>query len=151
MTVEQGPVEREATLGCSPERLWEALTDPESVSEWLGATVEWEMTPGGGIHTRDAEGNERGGVIDDVAPGRRLRFRWWPVGDEGQATEVTYVVEPLDAGAHLLVTERRAATARACRSSAGASRTTEARVQWSGWDSRLLLLWAAARRDLAVR
>jgi len=71
MTVEYEPVERKAVLPCSPERLEEALTDPEAVSAWFGARVEWEVTPGGDIHTCDAEGNERCGVVHGVAPGRR--------------------------------------------------------------------------------
>jgi len=150
VTVEYEPVEREAVLPCSPERLWEALTDPEAVSAWFGARVEWEVTPGGDIHTCDAEGNERCGVVHGVAPGRRLRFRWWPVDDERQTTEVTYVIEPVELGARLIVTERRVTCARAY-STAAAPRTAEAWSQWSDWDNRLLLLWTAARRVVAVR
>jgi uncharacterized protein YndB with AHSA1/START domain len=140
-------LQREVVFPVPPDRLWEALTEPESLAGWFGADVEWDLTPGGRAHFAGADEGDRDGLVDDVSPGRHLRFRWWPEGDEEAASEVSYRLDPEDAGTRLTVTERRVATAptacaRACVTTSG----------WDGWDDRLagLWTWAVTARPVLV-
>jgi uncharacterized protein YndB with AHSA1/START domain len=127
-------IERRLTLPVEAERLWDELTDPHAASQWMGGTVEWELVPGGPARFEDGD-QVRRGRIDDVQPGRRLRFSWWPEGhaDDGEASEVTYELRPGDGGStELVVTERRLV----------AGPSGPAAVAWSAWDTRLLRAWA---------
>lgn len=142
-------IRRQIVMPVSPERLWEALTDPEEMSGWFGARVEWDLAEGGPARFLGDDGSERVGVVEAVRPGRHLRFRWWPAeeggnGDEGQVSEVSYVLEPAEEGTRLTIQERQtaapgAAGAQAC---AGAPSSTATGPSWTAWDRRLLGAWA---------
>src|SRR5579875_810669 len=82
---------RRMVFPVSSERLWEALVAP---SEWMGAEVEWELVPGGDASFRQGEDGDRRGQVLEVAPGRRLSFRWWPEHDPEEESEVTFDLEP---------------------------------------------------------
>lgn len=144
---EPDTVRRETILPADTEELWEALTDPESLSQWFGDIIDWEMTPGAAIRVRDAEGNEQSGVIENVVSEHRLQFRWWPVGRDGEASVVTYVLEPDAAGSRLVITERRESSPRASLSTkmSGASATQLSCLRWSSWDTRLAVLWTVTQ------
>jgi uncharacterized protein YndB with AHSA1/START domain len=96
---------RSTTFPVRPERLWEELTDPEALADWFGYRVEWELTRGGRATFTDGEQGARSGRIDEVTPGRHLRFSWWPDGDETAASRVDYELEPEEGGTRLTVTE----------------------------------------------
>lgn len=129
---------REITLPVDPDRLWEALADP---SEWIGAQVEWELVPGGRARfTGDPDG-ERSGQVDEVEPGRRLSFRWWPEADRDDESEVTYELEPAEDGTRLVVTERRV------QREAPAD-GPQASARWTAWDDRLVGLWGTNSREV---
>ena len=136
----------------APARLWDVLTNPDAVAGWFGARVEWDLHPGGQAHFRQDEGPDRRGRVDTVSPGRHLVFRWWPDGDEEQASEVSYRLEPDADGTRLTVTERpvpadpapvRNAAAPPASACARSGRSAES-AGWSDWDSRLLGMWARA-------
>jgi uncharacterized protein YndB with AHSA1/START domain len=147
MTVESESVEGEAVFPVSVDELWDALTDPQSVADWFGATVTWELTPGGDLEVHYGEGNARRGVIGEVLPYRRLRYWWWPVEDDQQVSEVTYALEPRGAETVLIVTERRAGPTAACAvNSSAADLAAVSSWRWSEWDTRLVHLWARAQR-----
>jgi uncharacterized protein YndB with AHSA1/START domain len=137
---EQNMIERHTTMPVSTEELWEALTDPDLVEDWFGGTVVWTLEPGGELHVNEDDGTQREGSVDEVNPGRLLRFTWWPTGDEDRRSEVTYVIEPDEAGSLLTITERPAFDI--IGSTAGstpwsASTTWSA---WTRWDDRGLAL-----------
>ena len=137
-------LQREVVFPVTPDRLWEALTEPDSLAGWFGAEVEWDLRPGGRARFASTDEGDREGLVDDVSPGRHLRFRWWPEGDEDAASEVSYELDPDDAGTRLTVTERQVATAPSACAAAGG---------WDGWDDRLVGLWtwvAATRPVLAA-
>lgn len=172
MTDENHRVVREIELPASTDEVWEALTDPERIEGWFGATVEWELRPGGAVTFTGgphdgAEGSDgrwtRTGRIDEVSPGRLLRFRWWPSGehrpgdDDGNddgVSAVRYDLDPVPGGTRLVVTETLLAVPSARLSAApGATATSQQRglAVCTPWDVRLVALWLGCRPGLLVR
>ncbi len=131
-------LERDVLIPATTTEVWEALTDPEALSDWFGELVEWDLAPGGLATFSGGEDGDREGRVEEVVPEEHLRFRWWPVGDEAGASEVTYRLVPEEAGTRLVVTEGRAAPPVA--SGAVLGRTDS----WSAWDTRLVGMWLRA-------
>lgn len=145
---------REITLPVDADRLWEALADP---SEWIGARVEWELVPGGRARFVGDPDGERAGQVDEVQPGRRLSFRWWPESDPEDESEVTYELEPAEEGTRLVVTEQRVTerpeTERPVTgplSGEAAADGAQASARWTAWDGRLVGLWGTAAREVTA-
>jgi uncharacterized protein YndB with AHSA1/START domain len=154
---------REVTFPVPATILWDALTDPAAVSRWIGADVDWDLTPGGRARFRHGPDGDRAGRVDAVEVARRLRFRWWPEADRTDESEVSYELEPTDDGTRLTVTERRVAPVPAPASPAPGS-PAPARASagtrgagpgmppsWTAVDSRLFGLWAVACLTGATR
>ena len=80
-------VEREVMLDAAPEEVWEAVSDPGRLCEWLGGEVELEPVPGGELHVRFPDGEERTGFVEEVEPAERLAF-WWRRPCEDLSTRV---------------------------------------------------------------
>lgn len=138
MSQEPEVLERHVVIEASPEQLWEALTEPEALAAWFGSQVEWDLRPGGAARFVEEDGSERSGVVDAVAPGRHLSFRWWPEdGPDAVASQVTYTLRPEAAGTRLIVTEQRMAP-----SASTARHRASASTGWTAWDTRLLRCWA---------
>jgi uncharacterized protein YndB with AHSA1/START domain len=96
-------VERETILEAEPERVWEALTDDELLSDWFadGARIDpWE----GGEVEFDCDDGERRGTVQRVEEERELAFTWSRDG-EGESL-VTFSLEPVEIGTRLVVVER---------------------------------------------
>lgn len=79
-------VQLERVLPGPIERVWEHLTSPEHLADWLAADD---------------------GVVTHEEPPRRLSYTW------NDDSEVTLELEPLGEDVRLLLTHRRAATTRA--------------------------------------
>lgn len=131
-----GPtVTREVELPADAADVWDALTTPRLVGAWFGAAFEWELEPGAPLRVGrgDDGASPRHGTVEEVEPGRRLRFRWWPSDGAGAATAVTYELEPLPGGTRLVITELPVPVSapRAALAAGGASR----------WDVRVIGLW----------
>jgi uncharacterized protein YndB with AHSA1/START domain len=149
-------IRRQVVVPVSPERLWEALTEPDQVAGWFGGRVEWDLREGGSAAFRGDDGHERQGRIERLRPGRHLRFVWWPAApgrtdansDESRddlASEVSYLLEPLEEGTRLTIQERqvRAAAPGAAEASGAAERPpADVPLTWTPWDRRLLGAWA---------
>src|ERR1044071_6871860 len=71
-------VEREVTVPAPPEVVWKAVSRDEELSAWFGADVGLEVEPGGRGLFRWPDGTERGVVVEEVEPERKLSFRWLP-------------------------------------------------------------------------
>src|SRR5690349_20208179 len=71
-------VEREVTVPAPPEAVWPELAGSEGISAWFGAQAQVDVRPGGRGVFRWPDGVERGVVVEDVEPARRLAFRWLP-------------------------------------------------------------------------
>ncbi|HEY3810874.1 MAG TPA: SRPBCC domain-containing protein [Acidimicrobiales bacterium] len=147
-------IRRQVVVPVSPERLWDALTDPDQVSGWFGARVEWRLEQGGPARFVTDDGREREGRVEAVRPGRHLRFRWWPAGGgadpAGDLSEVSYVLEPVEEGTRLTIQERQIAEpavggsgdAQACAAGASGSGAGASGSGWTDWDRRLVGAWA---------
>lgn len=135
---------REVDLPADVDDVWDALTDPGRVEAWFGAPVEWVMEPGAPMRVgRGDDGSApRHGRIDEVEPGRRLRYRWWPTDEGRAASAVTYELEPHPGGTHLVITELPAprTTPHAAHALGGA-----------GWDLRVIGLWSGFSAGLRCR
>jgi uncharacterized protein YndB with AHSA1/START domain len=141
-------IQRHVVLPVEPEQVWEDLTDPEAVGQWMGTTVEWKLSPGGAARFLDHDGTTRLGRVEEVVPGRRLRFQWWPdgQGEDAQISEVTYDLEPDSDGTALTVTECPVFAEPAASVSSGRQLDT-----WTAADDVVLGAWSRACSLVGVR
>jgi uncharacterized protein YndB with AHSA1/START domain len=142
-------LERHVFIPASPQHLWEILTDPESVATWFGASVDWDLRPGGAARFLEHDGAVREGQIEDVVDHRQLRFRWWPEnGADGESSEVTYLLAPEGEGTDLIITERQLPTAQPA--GATTAQASSAAANWTAWDGRLVGVWSRAMAPVAI-
>jgi uncharacterized protein YndB with AHSA1/START domain len=102
-------VAREVDIDASPERVSEAISDPERLREWLAEDVAFEPEPGA-TASFTVDGMHRTGWVEEVCPpdesgGARLVF-WWQEGDE-PTSRVIIELAPLAGGTRLRVEESR--------------------------------------------
>lgn len=128
-------LQREVDLPGTVDDVWAALTDPVQVAAWFGAAVAWVVEPGAPLTIGEADDGAapREGLVEEVAPGRLLRFRSWPLDGGAGASVVTYELQPLPGGTHLVITERPLSWP---HSGLTAMASCE-----GGWDVRLVGLW----------
>lgn len=86
----------------SPQRLWQAITDPKEVSKWMGYPARIDLRPGGDYHidfSRPREGDDGGeldGVIVRVRHEEALAIVWgrsvleWAIVPEGPYCRYTF-------------------------------------------------------------
>ena len=100
------------TYQATPQEVWEAWTDPDSVAQWWHPhrlstpreSVELDPRIGGRyVYTMvvDATGERivSGGVYLEVTPYERLVFTWGdPAADPDDAPVITVALEPVDTG-----------------------------------------------------
>jgi uncharacterized protein YndB with AHSA1/START domain len=117
VTADRKPfIDREAVYPQPPERVWRALTEPESLKAWLLPADDFAPRVGHRFHFEGgADGNaERGGgridaeVLEADAP-RRLAYTWRAAPDQPQ-TIVTWTLEPVEAGTRVRLTHAPAGT-----------------------------------------
>ena len=96
-------VERERVLEAHPERVWDALTDEHLLSEWFAPGARIEPVEGGEV-AFECDDGERAGTVRVVEEERELAFTW-ARPHEGESL-VTFMIEPVDGGTRLVVTER---------------------------------------------
>jgi uncharacterized protein YndB with AHSA1/START domain len=105
-------IEREITIAASPERVWEALTEPAHVGTWfgVGTPAEIDLRPGGLMQIDHGEHGRYSTRIVRVDPPRAFSYRWasaFPdvVATEENSTLVEFSLEPVDGGTVLRVVE----------------------------------------------
>jgi uncharacterized protein YndB with AHSA1/START domain/DNA-binding transcriptional ArsR family regulator len=106
----------------TPERLWQALTDPAFTSRYWGVTFETDWAPGSTMVWNEAgtSNADPAQVVVEAESGRRLAYTWhtmtpaWgealgmeadyveKAGAEKRST-VTFTIEPAEAGVRLTV------------------------------------------------
>jgi uncharacterized protein YndB with AHSA1/START domain len=92
-------VNREVVLPVPRERAWELITEPSELEGWLGDEVEFEPQEDAPLRVTDG-GETREGVVEEVADGERIVFRW---GD----SRVEWALEDDPGGTRFIVTEHR--------------------------------------------
>jgi uncharacterized protein YndB with AHSA1/START domain len=92
-------VEREIVVPEPPERVWEALTEPDRLEEWFATEVELDARPGGEGVFRWGDGDERRAVVRELEEAERLVLDW----DDGG--RVAIELEPSEAGTRVHVVE----------------------------------------------
>lgn len=95
-------VRRETTVEASPVEVWEALTDPDRLSEWLAEDAELDPVEGGELRLTFEDG-ERAGRVESVEEERRLAFTW--ERPEYGESRVEFTVEAVPAGTRVIVVE----------------------------------------------
>jgi uncharacterized protein YndB with AHSA1/START domain len=131
-------VTRHVELDISPDALWSAITDRETLEAWLGERVDVDLRPGGTGVIVD-EGVTREVIVHAVDEGRGWSFEWRV--DEAPVSVVSFEISRNDEGASVLtITETMTAGAGA-RAEAGSFR----------WDLCALLLWACTVAVAFVR
>jgi uncharacterized protein YndB with AHSA1/START domain len=109
----ESPMEKvfEIYIRTTPERLWEAITDPEIRSKYnfgAGVTSDWKVGSPLKMGSPDTDGLLGGGEVLEVDPPRRLvhtMVALWSdeVKSEG-ASRVTWEIEPVEDSCRLTVT-----------------------------------------------
>ncbi|WP_141576882.1 SRPBCC family protein [Actinomadura sp. WMMA1423] len=78
-------------IGTTPERLWEALTEPDLTRRYWGVAFETDWKPGSAViwHEEGASTSHPEQVVLEAEPGRRLSYTWHTFTPEwGRATGV---------------------------------------------------------------
>ncbi len=101
----------EIYIRTTPERLWEAITDPDTRSKYhFGNRIESDFTPGSRyeMHHHGADGLLGEGENLEVDPPRRLvqsmRALWGPEVEAEGTSRVTWEIEPVGDSCRLTVT-----------------------------------------------
>jgi uncharacterized protein YndB with AHSA1/START domain len=94
-----GDVVVECELDAPPEKVWQALTVPELVTEWL------EVEPA-------AAGGETGYAVTEARPHSYVRYEWRDETSSRPVSFVTFELSPCEGGrTHFRLTHRATATA----------------------------------------
>jgi uncharacterized protein YndB with AHSA1/START domain len=96
-------VRRELLVDADPEHVWEALTEPALLEQWLADDVDLEPCEGGRVIARDGDGRGRSGVVERAEPPRLLVLRWWD--DAGAESTVAITVDAVARGSLVRVVE----------------------------------------------
>ena len=95
-------VNREVVLPVPRERAWELITEPSELEEWLADEVEFAPEEDAPVRIVSEDGEAREGVVEEVAEGERIVFRW---GD----SRVEWILADDPAGTRFIVTEHQVA------------------------------------------
>lgn len=107
-------VEKSVFINASPAKVWDAITDPKKVKEYLFGTemtAQWKV--GGKITYKGSwEGKEYedGGTILEIEPEKILKSTYWSSMSGTENTPenqmvVTYTLQMQDSGTKLTVTQ----------------------------------------------
>ena len=104
-------VEREVLIPAPPTDVWAALTEPEQLSVWFGASAQ--AHPDGSVTFHSKDGTVRRAVIDVSEPARLLVLRWLPFERNAlgrviqrPVTKVSFTLTPAPGGTRLRVVEQ---------------------------------------------
>lgn len=124
-------ITRDIELDLAEDDLWGLVGNGAAWADWMTDTSDVEVVPGGSGEVVD-DGVRREVRIDDVEPGHRVAYRWWPSGEPDAVSTVELVVMPRPNGSTLRITETLHASADA---------TTALDLRW---EVRMLALWSVA-------
>lgn len=95
-------IERKLNLNSSPEKVWQALTDPVQLSKWFGQTAKFELIEGAIGYFGWQDHGKFAMRIEKIIPQRFFSWRWMTPKDASfdltQSTLVEWSLVPLDDG-----------------------------------------------------
>jgi uncharacterized protein YndB with AHSA1/START domain len=92
-------VERAVELPAEPSEVWERIVTGDLAEEWMGVRVE--PRPGGSVTVPDRPVI---GTVEEVVPGKRITWSWREI--DGEPSQVTIEVAPIDGGSKVTIVER---------------------------------------------
>jgi uncharacterized protein YndB with AHSA1/START domain len=102
-------IEREVLIAASPERVWEVITVPEHINQWLWDFAEIDLREGGAMTlagTYKAKPYSYEATIEDLDPPHVFAFRWAEGGwVDGGSTRVEISLTAADGGTRLRLVE----------------------------------------------
>ena len=109
----QDTVERQLVIPVARQRVWDAITKPEQMSQWFGDKITMELEPGAPILFQWDEGCPHRGRVEAVEPPDRFAYRWVPFSDPDHAipfeemptTLVEFSLEETSEGTRVTVLE----------------------------------------------
>ena len=105
MSQEDSKVSRSIDLDAPASAVWDAITDPSLLQQWLADEVELDPEAGGELACRTDGGEERRGTVERSEAGELLVFSWSAPG--GAPSRVELEIEALPDSTRLTVTETR--------------------------------------------
>jgi uncharacterized protein YndB with AHSA1/START domain len=100
-------MERSHEFDVPADALWDAVTDPAHLADWLGDEVDIDVVPGGEGRVVD-DGEVRHVLVDEVKEvDHRFTFTWWPDIDRADRSYVEIEVIPTVRGSRLHIRETR--------------------------------------------
>jgi uncharacterized protein YndB with AHSA1/START domain len=96
---------KDVVLPVDRDEAWAAVTEEEALEAWLAERVELDLRPGGDAVFVLPDGEERRGMVEEVAVGERLTFWWWPAATDDAGSRVTFELAPAVGGTRVRVTE----------------------------------------------
>lgn len=106
------PRSYDVQVDAAPERVWQALTDPEMTQRYyFGTRVESDWSQGSSVRYRNAQGGvDLEGEVLEFDPPRRLsttfRPTWAPDVEGTPPSTVVWSVEPSGSGSRLTLTHQ---------------------------------------------
>lgn len=88
-------VERTIEIEAHPDDVWDLLVDDDERTAWFGGPTTLEPVPGGAGGFTDPDGTRREAVVEEIDPGRHLRWTWWPEGDPDAGATVDIDLVPV--------------------------------------------------------
>jgi len=108
-TMEKPKLVHVTFIAATPERVWEALTDPDQTARYWGHrnVSDWAKGDSWQHERLDGSGSDGGGTILEIDPPRRLAHTWGDLEDADhpdRLSRVTYDIEPVNDAVRLTVT-----------------------------------------------
>jgi uncharacterized protein YndB with AHSA1/START domain len=99
-------VSRTLTIAASIERVWQAITTPAEIADWLGmeAVIIDDLAVGGRMRFVVEDGGDVA-IFTTVEPPTHLAYHWTPEAGIPILTLVTFRLEATEGGTHITVTE----------------------------------------------
>ena len=99
----EGAIRFERSYDATPEEVWEAVTEPESIRRWLFGDAVLEPRVGGRFQIVWSEDERTGGAVLAWEPPRVLEVEW---NEGGDRTVVRIEIESSNGGAVLVLDHR---------------------------------------------
>jgi uncharacterized protein YndB with AHSA1/START domain len=100
-------VERSIWIAAPPERVWQAITDPQQLDKWYATQYKWEIPAlqvGARVTFYNSDTDILHATIEVLAPLREWRLRWDPV-EQGVVLVTTFRLEEEDGGTRATIIE----------------------------------------------